>query len=151
MKLFWNRLKGTGIMGAHGRLFYIHAQLLINPAAAEFVDMLHTFLSFINRSNRIRQCYATLIDDMWSNNLCHDNRCFQSIRVTDVSEYFLIFYVNYRLIAQVLDKYIVSWNCSYKNKNSFQWAIAGNDCVICTVTQKHRTHFSCFAQHFPKR
>ena len=68
-----------------------------NSTTAEFVDTMYAFtcLPLINRPTRITQCSATLIDNIFTNNLCHDDRCFQSILVSDVSGHFPVFYINY--------------------------------------------------------
>ena len=118
-----------------------------------------TFLPLINRPTRITQCSATLIDNIFTNNLCHDDLCFQGILVSDVSDHFPVFHINYGCAAQVPDECIVSRNFSYQNKIAFHEAVAEIDWgEMYTLTEAqsafsmfHSTFTKLFNQHFPKR
>ena len=132
-----------------------------NSATAEFVDTMYafTFLPLINRPTRIMQCSATLIDNIFTNNLCHDDLCFQGILVSDVSDHFPVFHINYGCAAQVPDECKVSRNFSYQNKIAFHEAVAEIDWgEMYTLTEAqsafsmfHSTFTKLFNQHFPKR
>ena len=132
-----------------------------NSATAEFVDTMYafTFLPLINRPTRITQYSATLIDNIFTNNLCHDDLCFQGILVSDVSDHFPVFHINYGCAAQVPDECIVSRNFSYQNKIAFHEAVAEIDWgEMYTLTEAqsafsmfHSTFTKLFNQHFPKR
>ena len=131
-----------------------------NSTTAKFIDTMYafTFLSLINRLTRITQCSATLIDNIFTNNLCHNDCCFQGILVNDVSDHFPVFYMNHGCAVQVPDECIVSRNFPYQNKIAFHNAIAEIDWgEIYTVTETqsafsmfHSTFANLFNQHFPK-
>ena len=80
-----------------------------NSATAEFVDTIYAFtcLPLINKPATITLCSATLIDNIFTNNLFNDDHCFQGILVRDVSDHFPVFNVNHGCAAQVPDECIV--------------------------------------------
>ena len=45
----------------------------------------------------------TFIDNIFTNNLCHDDRSFQGILVSDISDHFPVFNINYVCAVQVPD------------------------------------------------
>ena len=84
-----------------------------HSATAEFVDMLysHVFLPMINRPNRITQNSATIIDNIFPNNIGESECGHSGILVTDITDHFPIFHIwKHTQIAQTDDNYISSRN-----------------------------------------
>ena len=99
-------------------------------ATVEFVDMLysHAFLPLINRPTRITQNSATIIDNIFTNNIGESECGHNVILVTDISDHFPIFHIwKHTQIAQTDDTYISSRNYSHVNKLSFQQALSEID------------------------
>ena len=97
-----------------------------HSATVEFVDMLYSnaFLPLINRPTRITQNSATIIDNIFTNNIREPECSHNGILVTDISDHFPIFHIGKNTqIAQTGDTYISSRNYSNVNKLSFQQAL----------------------------
>ena len=111
------------------KLCYLMADYNINilnydfhSATAEFVDMFysHAFLPLINRPTRITQNSATIINNIFTNNIGESECGHNGILVTDISDHFPIFHIwKHTQIAQTDDTYISSRNYSHINKLSF--------------------------------
>ena len=133
-----------------------------HSATDEFVDMLysHAFLPLINRPTRITQTSATIIDNIFTNNI-DERECGQNgILVTDISDHFPIFHIGHN--TQVIESdetYIISRNYSNVNKLSFQQALSEIDwseIYMISDAQPAFTWFysrfiKLFDKHFPKR
>ena len=67
-----------------------------HSATAEFVDMLysHAFLLLINRPTRTTQTPATIIDNIFTNNIVEPEWGHNGILVTDINDHFLGKYSN---------------------------------------------------------
>ena len=70
--------------------YYVHT------ATAEFTEMMYesSFVPHINRPKRIIESLATLIDNIFSNDLDGLTNCTQCILVTDISDHFPVVYTN---------------------------------------------------------
>ena len=133
-----------------------------HSATDEFVDMLysHAFLSLINRPTRITQTSATIINNIFTNNI-DERECGQNgILVTDISDHFPIFHIGHN--TQVIESdetYIISRNDSNVNKLSFQQALSEIDLSEIYMISDAQPAFTwfysrftkLFDKHFPKR
>ena len=133
-----------------------------HSATDEFVYMLysHAFLPLINRPTRITQTSATILDNIFTNNI-DERECGQNgILVTDISDHFPIFYIGHN--TQVIESdetYITSRNYSNVNKLSFQQALSEIDwseIYMISDAQPAFTWFysrctKLFDKHFPKK
>ena len=65
-------------------------------ATADFVDSMYSygFFPLINRPTRITTSSATIIDNIFTNNLFHAGASCQGILVTYISDHLLIFHIN---------------------------------------------------------
>ena len=68
----------------------------VHAATAEFTDMMYanSFVPLINRPTRITESSATLIDNIFSNDLDGLTNGIQCILVTDISDHFPVVYIN---------------------------------------------------------
>ena len=133
-----------------------------HSATAEFVDMLysHAFLPLINRPTRITQNSATIIDNIFTNNIGESECGHNGILVSDISDHFPIFHIwKHTQIAQSDDTYISSRNYSHVNKLSFQQALSEIDwseMYVLSDTQSVLSLFysrfiKLFDKHFPRK
>ena len=62
---------------------------------AQFIDNMfsNSFIPLINRPTRITQTTATLIDTIFSNNCNINNKFYQRILTTDISDHYIIFHI----------------------------------------------------------
>ena len=65
----------------------------VHAATAEFTDMIYAN-SFSNRPTKITESSATLIDNIFSNDLDGLTNSIQCILVTDISDHFPVVYIN---------------------------------------------------------
>ena len=92
------------IIKRENKLCYILGDYNINllnhdthSATAQSMDMLysHAFIPLINRPTRVTPSSATLIDNIFTNNLRSNEHMLQGIFVIDISDHFPVFHVNY--------------------------------------------------------
>ena len=74
---------------------------------AQFVDMMSSsgFLPLITRPTRVTATSATLIDNIFTNNLMDISNSLQGLFTTDVSDHFPIFHVSRRMQMSDVDMY----------------------------------------------
>ena len=134
-----------------------------HSATAQFVDLLYSYalLPLINRPTRISQSSATLIDNIFTNNIDTIDKDRQGILVTDITDHFPVFYINscHKQIRSN-ELHICRRNFCYDNKLAFQRAITETDwsemylqCdnVQCAFSLFHSKFVDLFERHFPKR
>ena len=129
-------------------------------ATSEFIELMHSycFISLINRPTRITNTSATLIDNIFTNDINLINS-FQAILVADISDHFPIVFVDCDVKLQDNEDYIIRRNMSERNKISFRNAIANLDWDEMyheTDTQSafslfHSTFLKLYNVHFPKQ
>ena len=118
-----------------------------HSATVEFVDMLHSsaFLPLINYPTRITQNSATVIDNIFTDNIGEPECGHNGILVTDITDHFPIFHFwKHTQIAQTGDTYISSQNYSHVNKLSFQQALSEIDWSEKYVLSDTQSAFSLF-------
>ena len=75
---------------------------------AQFVDMMSSsgFLPLITRPTKVTATSATLIDNIFTNNLMDISHSLQGLFITDVSDHFPIFDVSRRMQMSDVDVYM---------------------------------------------
>ena len=87
----------------------------------------HQFLPLISRPNRISHNSATVIDNNFTNNHNDINCSLNGILVTDISDHFPIFHVDFSFIVEKIDSYIVTRVYNERNKHNFKEAFSAMD------------------------
>ena len=89
---------------------------------SEFIEMMysHHFFPLISRPTRITQNSATLIDNIFTNNVCDVESSLNGILVTDISDHFLVFHINYKYTANDTESYFLTRVYSQKNKQIYK-------------------------------
>ena len=87
----------------------------------EYIDLLtsQSFLPMINRPTRITAGSATIIDNIYTNNMIDIDNCMQGILITDISDHFPIFHINFKCSSMNRDTYITKRKYTSENKQSF--------------------------------
>ena len=101
-----------------------------HSATADFVDSMYSygFFPLINWPTRITTSSATIIDNIFTNNLFHAGASCQGILVTDISDHLPIFHINCcQKISQESDIFVSTRNFSFHNRQSFQNALDETD------------------------
>ena len=125
-----------------------------------FIDILysHHLFPLISRPTRITQVSATLIDNIFTNNIDTFEFSLNGILVTDISDHFPIFHINYSYASNEKDSYMVLRVYNEKNKQLFRETIASinwNDVFSAENTQNsfdifHKTLIDVHNKCFPK-
>ena len=78
-------------------------------STSAFVDVLysHHLFPLISRPTRITPISATLIDNIFTNNVSDFESSLNGILVTDISDHFPIFHINYSYISDEADSFMV--------------------------------------------
>ena len=127
---------------------------------AQFVDMMSSsgFLPLITRPTRVTATSATLIDNIFTNNLMDISHSLQGLFITDVSDHFPIFHVSRRMQMSDVDVYMYKRLFSLKNKEEFYHAVSTtnwDEIDRATDTQQafdlfHSQLTDLYNKHFPK-
>ena len=127
---------------------------------AQFVDMMSSsgFLPLITRPTRVTATSATLIDNIFTNNLMDISHSLQRLFITDVSDHFPIFHVSRRMQMSDVDVYMYKRLFSLKNKEEFYHAVNTtnwDEIDRATDTQQafdlfHSQLTELYDKHFPK-
>ena len=93
---------------------------------AQFVDMMSSngFLPLITRPSRVTATSATLIDNIFTNNIGDINNSVQGLFITDISDHFPVFHIARQMEIKEKDTYIFKRLYSFQKKNFFvkPWA-----------------------------
>lgn len=127
-----------------------------------FIEVMfeHGFFPLINKPTRVNSTKATLIDNIFTNNIFNNDKCFNGILVTDISDHFPVCYINSK--SDVSDK---QNNMSYcrvckpANYESFKCAVSdidwsdvlNNSNAQESFTSFNNTLLSLVDKHFPKK
>ena len=86
---------------------------------AVFLNMMYSngFISLITRPTRSTTRTKTLIDNILTNNINELKDNMQGIMITDVSDHYPIFCLNWRMIAKKVEKYI---SCRSMNRRNYE-------------------------------
>ena len=93
----------------------------VHPQTAEFVDLLYSYSFFplINRPTRVTQSTATVIDNIFTNNLTCTEKSFQGLFVTDISDHYPIFHINWSHQQEDSKIFIMKSDIPTNIKNNF--------------------------------
>lgn len=129
-------------------------------STTEFVDNLYSnaILPLINRPTRITQNTASVIDNIFTNDINAIEYGYKGILVTDISDHFPIFYIGRETPKYSDDECRYARKFSYKNKLSFLNGLTEIDWTeiyMCRSAQQafslfHSIYLKLFDKHFPK-
>ena len=116
----------------------------------------HSFVPLINRPTRITKQSVTLIDNIFTNNYLKLCQCIQAVLVTDISDNFPVFHLNWNYTADNSELCIAK--CSNnRNRHAFSQAIQSIDWNNIYNTSNTQSAFTSFHdnicrlynKHFP--
>lgn len=123
----------------------------------EFVEMMYaySFIPMINKPTRVKNTSATLIDNIWVNEV--NDQCMNGIFYTDITDHFPIFSINYNYKIQTESTYFIKRNYTNENKDRFREEISSTDWNAVINTQNAQEAFTLFYdkyknvynKHFP--
>ena len=92
-----------------------HAQI------GSFFDMLSSngFLPLITRPTRVTATSATLIDNIFTNNLIDISSSFQGLLVTDITDHYPVFHIDRQTCMKEAEVFVYKRLFSSKHKNDF--------------------------------
>ena len=132
-----------------------------HSATAQFMDTLYenAFFPLTNRPTRVTPTSATLIDNIFTNNLHSYEYVLQGVFVTDISDHFPVFHINYLYKGKEIESYTCKTNYSLRNKQNFRVALAEIDWnklhaardAQQAFTMFHSIFLKLYNEHFPKR
>ena len=127
---------------------------------AQFVDMMSSngFLPLITRPSRVTATSATLIDNIFTNNIGDINNYVQGLFITDISDHFPVFHIGRQMEIKEKDTYIFKRLYSFQNKENFCQAmsnISWDEISRSRDTQQafdtfHKHLVEIYNKHFPK-
>ena len=125
------------------------------------VDMFYSygFMPLINRPTRISKSSATIIDNIFTNNLSDLTSSYHGILISDISDHFPIFHINENIGNVTQDLHIVKRSFSALNKEAFteqvsnaNWdSIFGIGNVQEAFSTFHQKLCKLYDENFPKR
>ena len=81
----------------------------------------------ITRPTRVTANSATLIDSIFTNNMCNSGTIIQGVFVTDITDHYPIFHINHELTTEIADEFIVKIIYNTKNMREFSETLSGTD------------------------
>ena len=124
-----------------------------HTSTADFSDVMFSngFIPLITRPTRVTQSTATLIDNIFTNQLVEVcNASLQGILLTDISDHYPVFYVNNMLKKEIVTATISRWNFCIKNKNKFSQAMSTVDWGDVFSASDTQTAFTVFYRKLVK-
>ena len=126
----------------------------------EFVYLMsiYAFIPLIVRPTRITANLATLIENIFTNNLENLNNSLNGVLITDISDHFPIFHINRICHVKELDVFMYKRIYNMNNKQAFMQELQEIDwCELCSAsgTQEsfdlfHNRLTALHNKHFPK-
>ena len=127
---------------------------------AQFVDMMSSngFLPLITRPSRVTATSATLIDNIFTNDIGDINHSVQGLFITDISDHFPVFHIAKQMEIEEKDAYIYKRLYGSQNKDNFCHAmsnISWDEISRATDTQQafdtfHKHLVKMYNKYFPK-
>ena len=127
---------------------------------AQFVDMMSSngFLPLITRPSRVTATSATLIDNIFTNNIGDVNHSVQGLFITDISDHFLVFHIAKQMEIKENDTYVYKRLYNSRNRENFCVAMSNirwDEISRATDTQQdfdtfHKHLIEMYNKHFPK-
>ena len=124
-----------------------------DTSTADFSDVMFSngFIPLITRPTRVTQSTATLIDNIFTNQLVEVcNASLQGILLTDISDHYPVFYVNNMLKKEIVTATISRRNFCIKNKNKFSQAMSTVDWGDVFSASDTQTTFTVFYRKLVK-
>ena len=115
---------------------------------SQFIDnrFSHHFAPLINKPTRIREKSATLIDNIFTNNL--DTKSIQGIFYTDITYHFPIFYGCKSLSTQSADQFVTKRMYHNDNVTRFENILQASNWQNVNESTDPQHAFSCFHKKF---
>ena len=132
-----------------------------HSTTGEYFDLLcsYSYMPLINKPTRVTANTATIIDNIYTNNISNMNESIQGILITDISDHYPIFHVNSnRSDSNNSEMYIMKRKYTTTNKLSFQNSLENIDWQTVfdnSTTNGSFDHFHGILKklhdtHFPK-
>ena len=133
---------------------------------SEFNDIMYSvgFIPLITRPTRVTHTSATLIDNIYSNQILDRDHSLNGIMMTDISDHYPIFHIANYIQAQDVEYSITRRNYTIKNKDNFMTKLSNidwKDVLESDSTQEafylfhnklRKLHDGCFPlQHISKK
>lgn len=128
---------------------------------ANWIDMMYSqgFTPLINRPTRITEYSATIIDNIFTNNLNDLTNSLHGIFMTDISDHLPIFHINKTCLDTHQELHILKRTFSIQNKKAFLNELKIHNWEnICSIensqsafTQFHDKYMQIFDKNFPLR
>ena len=167
MSIFNDMLKHTlEVIRKEEKICYIMGDYNINLlnsdshcGTAEFVDIMfsNSFIPLITRPTRQTNETATLIDNIFTNNFENLDSACQGIFVTDISDHYPVFHINWRIPLIEKDICVRKRVFSVRNKNKFvselndiEWEpLIDNHGAQSAFSTFYRKYTDIYNKHFP--
>ena len=100
-----------------------------HTASQDFLDLLysHHLLPNITKPTRVTKSSATLIDNIFSNDISSAENLFKGLLYTDITDHYPIFYIDYSCTIKLQDKVIKKRILSQTNVTKFSSALLNHD------------------------
>ena len=125
-----------------------------------FFDMLSSngFLPLITRPTRVTATSATLIDNIFTNNLIYISSSFQGLLVTDITDHYPVFHIDRQTYMKEAEVFVYKRLFSSKHKNDFYHALSVTDWneiyrasdTQCAYDLFHDHLLELYNKHLPK-
>ena len=118
-----------------------------HTSTADFNDTMFSngFIPLITRPTRVTQSTATLIDNIFTNQLAVLHNIFlQGIMLTDISDHYPIFCVNKMIKKETVTATISRMNFFKRNKNEFLQTMSDVDWSDIQIVQILKQHLLFF-------
>ena len=118
------------------KIIYIMGDYYINllnsdthSPTGHFLDLMYSnmLVPLITRPTRVTANQATLIDNIFTNNMCNSGTIIQGIFVTDITDHYPIFHINHELTTEIADEFIVKRIYNTKNMREFSETLLRTD------------------------
>ena len=110
-------------------------------------DVKQWFLPLITRPSRVTATSATLIDNMFTNDMGDINNYVQGLFITDISDHFPAFHIARQMEIKEKDTYIFKMLYSFQNKENCCQAIGNISWDEISRTRDTRQAFDTFHKH----
>ena len=133
----------------------------VHSQTSDFIDLMYSYslVPLINRPTRITNNSATLIDNIFSNNLHDLHKSTQTILVTDISDHLPIIHINWNFKDCNEDLSMIRRSNTKKNREEFKQAMNNINWTELYSMSDTQSAFSYFHnvikglhdKHFPKK
>ena len=116
------------------------------------------FLPLITRPTRVTATSATLIDNIFTNNLIDISSSLQGLLVTDITDHYPVFHIDRQTCVKEAEVFVYKRLFSSKHKNDFYHALSVTDWneiyrasdTQCAYDLFHDHLLELYNKHFPK-